>query len=87
MSIWYRSCLTVGRDAFLYETIKRIAFTELKHPVPTQCIQSAKIKNPRGQDAYTGNLIMKIQVRRGAQARLSAVRWKYLAVFALLDLC
>ena len=32
-------------------------------PVPTQCMQAAKIKDPRGINAYTDNLVMKIQVK------------------------
>ena len=32
-------------------------------PVPTQCMQAAKIKDPWGINAYTDNLVMKIQVR------------------------
>lgn len=31
-------------------------------PVPTQCMQAAKIRTDRGIAAYTGNLAMKIQV-------------------------
>lgn len=68
----------MGRDAFLYESIKRISFMDLKGkllgtgsvrtvadlvaPVPTQCMQAAKIRTPKSIEAYTGNLVMKIQV-------------------------
>jgi eukaryotic translation initiation factor 2C len=31
-------------------------------PVPTQCMQAAKIRNPKSIEAYTGNLVMKVQV-------------------------
>ncbi|OCF39530.1 hypothetical protein I317_06689 [Kwoniella heveanensis CBS 569] len=58
-------CVLPGRDAWLYEEIKRISFTELNAPVPTQCMQAAKIRSPRGIDAYTGNLVMKIQSKLG----------------------
>nr|XP_018267308.1 uncharacterized protein I303_01293 [Kwoniella dejecticola CBS 10117]OBR89466.1 hypothetical protein I303_01293 [Kwoniella dejecticola CBS 10117] len=58
-------CILPGRDAWLYELIKKSSFTDLKGPVPTQCMQAAKIRNPRGIDAYTGNLVMKIQNKLG----------------------
>ncbi|WVQ97314.1 hypothetical protein IAU59_004425 [Kwoniella sp. CBS 9459] len=58
-------CVLPGRDAWLYETIKKMSFTDLHAPVPTQCMQAAKIRNPRGIDAYTGNLVMKIQSKLG----------------------
>ncbi|WWD17893.1 hypothetical protein CI109_102338 [Kwoniella shandongensis] len=58
-------CVLPGRDAWLYEAIKRSSFTDLKGPVPTQCMQAAKIRSPRGIDAYTGNLVMKIQSKLG----------------------
>lgn len=54
-----------GKDAWLYESIKKISFTELKAPVPTQCMQAAKIKSPRGIEAYTDNLAMKIVAKLG----------------------
>lgn len=54
-----------GKDAWLYETVKKISFTELKAPVPTQCMQASKIKNPRGVEAYTENLAMKIVAKLG----------------------
>lgn len=66
----------MDRDAFLYEQIKRLSFMDLKGelscpqreqanssaPVPTQCMQAAKIRAPRSIEAYTGNLVMKVQV-------------------------
>ncbi|KAK8865920.1 hypothetical protein IAR55_001068 [Kwoniella newhampshirensis] len=58
-------CVLPGRDAWLYEQIKKSSFTDLKGPVPTQCMQAAKIRTPRGIDAYTGNLVMKIQSKLG----------------------
>ncbi|WRT64136.1 uncharacterized protein IL334_001065 [Kwoniella shivajii] len=58
-------CILPGRDAWLYELIKKSSFTDLKGPVPTQCMQAAKIRSPRGIDAYTGNLVMKIQNKLG----------------------
>ncbi|WWC66253.1 uncharacterized protein I206_100154 [Kwoniella pini CBS 10737] len=58
-------CILPGRDAWLYELIKKSSFTDLKGPVPTQCMQASKIRNPRGIDAYTGNLVMKIQNKLG----------------------
>ncbi|WVR05874.1 hypothetical protein IAU60_002900 [Kwoniella sp. DSM 27419] len=58
-------CILPGRDAWLYEQIKKSSFTELKGPVPTQCMQAAKIRSPQGIAAYTGNLIMKIQNKLG----------------------
>lgn len=54
------------RDAWLYERIKQSSFMDLLRPVPTQCMQAAKIRDPRGINAYTGNLVMKIQVSRNA---------------------
>lgn len=54
-----------GRDAWLYEAIKKISFTELKAPVPTQCMQASKTKNNRGVEAYTDNLAMKIVAKLG----------------------
>lgn len=33
-----------------------------KAPVPTQCMQAAKIRAPKSIEAYTGNLVMKVQV-------------------------
>ncbi|WWC86242.1 uncharacterized protein L201_001115 [Kwoniella dendrophila CBS 6074] len=58
-------CVLPGRDAWLYEKIKKSSFNDLKGPVPTQCMQAAKIRSPRGIDAYTGNLVMKIQNKLG----------------------
>ncbi|KAK4686283.1 eukaryotic translation initiation factor 2C, partial [Tremellales sp. Uapishka_1] len=55
-----------GRDAWLYEAIKRISFTELKGPVPTQCLQAMKIRrDDKGIDAYTSNVAMKIHSKLG----------------------
>ncbi|RSH92939.1 hypothetical protein EHS25_008385 [Saitozyma podzolica] len=54
-----------GKDAWLYETIKRASFNDLKGPVPTQCMQAAKIRGSKGIEAYTGNLVMKIQSKLG----------------------
>ncbi|OCF55470.1 hypothetical protein L486_06954 [Kwoniella mangroviensis CBS 10435] len=58
-------CVLPGRDAWLYEKIKKSSFNDLKGPVPTQCMQAAKIRAPRGIAAYTGNLVMKIQSKLG----------------------
>ncbi|WVQ85375.1 hypothetical protein IAT38_007540 [Cryptococcus sp. DSM 104549] len=58
-------CILPGRDAWLYEQIKKSSFTDLKGPVPTQCMQAAKIRSPRGIDSYTGNLVMKVQSKLG----------------------
>ncbi|BEI91628.1 uncharacterized protein CcaverHIS019_0404480 [Cutaneotrichosporon cavernicola] len=56
-------CILPGKEAWLYEQIKRIAFTDLN--VATQCMQAAKIKNDRGLLAYTDNLCMKIVQKLG----------------------
>ncbi|ORY32296.1 Piwi domain-domain-containing protein [Naematelia encephala] len=58
-------CILPGRDAWLYEAIKKASFVDLKGPVPTQCMQAAKIRNSRGIASYTGNLVMKIQSKLG----------------------
>ncbi|WVW82289.1 hypothetical protein I302_104295 [Kwoniella bestiolae CBS 10118] len=58
-------CILPGRDAWLYEKIKKSSFNDLKGPVPTQCMQAAKIRAPRGIAAYTDNLVMKIQGKIG----------------------
>ncbi|EIW72602.1 hypothetical protein TREMEDRAFT_12051, partial [Tremella mesenterica DSM 1558] len=54
-----------GKDAWLYEAIKKSSFVDLKAPVPTQCMQAAKIRTHRGIEAYTENLVMKIQSKLG----------------------
>lgn len=46
--------LLPGRDQWIYESIKRTAFCDLKAPIPTQCLQTMKLKNERGLDQYCG---------------------------------
>ncbi|KAI5451380.1 Protein argonaute [Naganishia albida] len=57
--------LLPGRDAALYEEIKRIAACFLHAPVVTQCLQAAKIKSDRGLDQYCANVAMKINAKLG----------------------
>jgi eukaryotic translation initiation factor 2C len=54
-----------GRDAALYEEIKRIAACFLHAPVVTQCLQAAKIKSERGLDQYCANVAMKVNAKLG----------------------
>lgn len=54
-----------GRDAALYEEIKRIAACSLHAPVVTQCLQAAKIKSDRGLDQYCANVAMKVNAKLG----------------------
>lgn len=54
-----------GRDAALYEEIKRIAACFLHAPVVTQCLQAAKIKSDRGLDQYCANVAMKVNAKLG----------------------
>lgn len=53
------------RDVELYKQIKTIASMNLKSWVPTQCLQWSKIRNPKGQDQYLGNVCMKLQSKLG----------------------
>lgn len=46
----------------LASSLQRRCASSLSAPVPTQCMQAVKIRSPRSIEAYTGNLVMKIQV-------------------------
>ncbi|KAK8847412.1 hypothetical protein IAR55_005270 [Kwoniella newhampshirensis] len=53
------------KDPAMYQKIKAVAAEQLRAPVVTQCLQSAKIKNDRGLDQYCGNVAMKIHAKLG----------------------
>nr|XP_031860632.1 uncharacterized protein CI109_003963 [Kwoniella shandongensis]KAA5527704.1 hypothetical protein CI109_003963 [Kwoniella shandongensis] len=53
------------KDPGMYQMIKAVAAEQLRLPVVTQCLQSAKIKNERGLDQYCGNVAMKIHAKLG----------------------
>ncbi|WRT64769.1 uncharacterized protein IL334_001703 [Kwoniella shivajii] len=53
------------KDLAFYSSVKRIATNELKMPVVTQIMQSAKVKNDRGRDQYCGNMSMKVHAKLG----------------------
>lgn len=53
------------RDVELYKNIKTVASMSLKSWVPTQCLQWTKIRSPKGQDQYFGNVSLKIQSKLG----------------------
>ncbi|CAO1623705.1 unnamed protein product [Parajaminaea phylloscopi] len=55
-------CLIDG-DADLYNTIKKVSFTELPSPVASQCLLARKAVNQKGQDQYCANVAMKINVK------------------------
>lgn len=58
--------LLPGRDAALYEEIKRIAACSLHAPVVTQCLQAAKVgAASRGLDQYCANVAMKVNAKLG----------------------
>ncbi|WVR04637.1 hypothetical protein IAU60_001648 [Kwoniella sp. DSM 27419] len=56
------------KDPTMYQTIKATAAPSaegLHKPVVTQCLQAAKISNPRGLDMYCENVAMKIHAKLG----------------------
>lgn len=53
------------RDVEMYKQIKTVASMGLKAWVPTQCLLWSKVKNPKGQDQYFGNVALKIQSKLG----------------------
>ncbi|KAJ9098336.1 hypothetical protein QFC19_006460 [Naganishia cerealis] len=57
--------LLPGRDAALYEEVKRISACSLHAPVVTQCLQASKIRSDRGLDQYCANVAMKINAKLG----------------------
>ncbi|WWD00595.1 hypothetical protein V866_007530 [Kwoniella sp. B9012] len=54
-----------SRESGLYQSIKRTATNELRGPVVTQLMISAKFRNPRGISAYLTNVAMKIHSKLG----------------------
>nr|XP_019047161.1 hypothetical protein I302_03768 [Kwoniella bestiolae CBS 10118]OCF26091.1 hypothetical protein I302_03768 [Kwoniella bestiolae CBS 10118] len=54
-----------SRESGLYQAIKRIAANELKAPVVTQIMISAKSNNARGIGAYLSNVAMKVHSKLG----------------------
>ncbi|ODN94352.1 argonaute [Cryptococcus wingfieldii CBS 7118] len=58
-------CILPKKDPSIYQTIKAVSCEQLFKPVPTQCLQSAKIKSDRGIDQYCGNVAMKVHSKLG----------------------
>ncbi|CDW95239.1 hypothetical protein [Sporisorium scitamineum] len=53
------------QDQAFYNTIKQVAALKLTTPVATQCINTLKAFNERGQHQYVANVSMKINVKLG----------------------